>query len=191
MRRPYSCHMATAVNVVIRLCEQLSKNVNHKLCFDNWFSTLDLLIELKQQGLCVTATFRTNRLAGCPLLCDKDLKKHGRGPCSYRIDVNSGLLLLKWYDNKAVYLASTYASAKTVKHVERWDKSLKKHFPVPLHEVVAEYNGLMGGVDLADMFISLYRTPYTCKRWYLRVLFHCVDICKVNAWVLHRRQCWQ
>ena len=78
-----------------------------------------------------------------------------------------------------------------MKHVEKWDKSLKKHVPVPLPEGVAEYNGSMGGVDLADMFISLYRTPYKCKRWYLRVLFYCVDICKVNAWVLYRRQCWQ
>ena len=66
-----------------------------------WFSTLDLIIGLKQQGLCVTVPFRTNRLGGCPLLCDKELKKHGRGSCSYRIDANSGLLLLKWYDNKA------------------------------------------------------------------------------------------
>ena len=72
------------------------------------------------------------------------------------------------------------------------DKNLKKQVPVPLPpEVVAEYNGSMGGVGLADMFISLYRTPYKCTRWYLHVLFRCVDICKVNAWALYRRQCRQ
>ena len=45
----------------------------------------------------------------------------------------------------------------------------------------------MGGVDLADMLISLYRTPWKSKRWYLRVLVHCLDIAKVNAWLLYRR----
>ena len=45
----------------------------------------------------------------------------------------------------------------------------------------------MGGVDLADMLISLYRTPYKTRRWYLRVVVHLLDICKVNAWLLYRR----
>ena len=49
----------------------------------------------------------------------------------------------------------------------------------------------MGGVDLADMLIALYRTTIKSKRWYLKVLFHCVDIAKINAWLLYRRHCDQ
>ena len=49
----------------------------------------------------------------------------------------------------------------------------------------------MRGVDLADMLIALYRTTITSKRWYLKVLFHCVDIAKVNVWLLYRRHCDQ
>ncbi|XP_047141098.1 piggyBac transposable element-derived protein 2-like [Hydra vulgaris] len=49
----------------------------------------------------------------------------------------------------------------------------------------------MGGVDLSDMVISLYRTSCKTKRWYLKVLFYCVDIAKVNAWLLYRRHCSQ
>ena len=45
----------------------------------------------------------------------------------------------------------------------------------------------MGGVDLSDMLISLYRTNFKTKRWYLKVLFHCIDIYKVNACLLYRR----
>ena len=42
------------------------------------------------------------------------------------------------------------------------------------------------------MLISLYRTPIvTRKRWYLKLIFHCVDIAKVNAWLLYRRHCNQ
>ena len=45
----------------------------------------------------------------------------------------------------------------------------------------------MGGVDLADLLIALYRTTIKSKRWYVKVFFHCVDIAKVNAWFLYRR----
>ena len=53
-------------------------------------------------------------------------------------------------------------------------------------DIVKQYNGAIGGVDLADMLVSLYCTPWKSKRWYLRVLVHSVDICKVNAWLLYR-----
>ncbi len=46
-----------------------------------------------------------------------------------------------------------------------------------------------GGVDLADMLIALYRIPMKTKRWYIKVFWHLVDICKTNAWLLYRRDC--
>ena len=49
----------------------------------------------------------------------------------------------------------------------------------------------MGGVDLAGMLIALYRAVIKSKKWYLKVLFHCVNIAKVNAWLLYRRHCDQ
>jgi len=39
----------------------------------------------------------------------------------------------------------------------------------------------MGGVDMADMLISLYRVKSKTKRWYIKIF------CKVNAWNLYRR----
>ena len=58
--------------------------------------------------------------------------------------------------------------------------------------MVRDYNGSMGGVDLADMLIELYRTKFsTKKRWYLKLIFHCLYIAKVNAWLLYRRHCLQ
>ena len=49
----------------------------------------------------------------------------------------------------------------------------------------------MGGVDLADMLISLYRIPVKTHRWYIKVFWHLVDIAKVNGWLLYRRHCDQ
>ena len=59
-------------------------------------------------GILATATFRMNRLAGCPLMCDKDLKKEGRGSFDYRTDMISTLRVIKWHDNKAVTVVSTF-----------------------------------------------------------------------------------
>ena len=49
----------------------------------------------------------------------------------------------------------------------------------------------MGDVDLVDKLIALYRAPMKTKRWYMKLLVHCADICKVNAWLLYTRYATQ
>ena len=36
------------------------------------------------------------------------------------------------------------------------------------------------------MLLALYRSPMKIHRWNLKVWIHCVDICKVNSWLLYR-----
>ena len=62
---------------------------------------------------------------------------------------------------------------------------------VPCLEAIKEYNSAMGGVKLVDLLVDLYRAPMKTKRWYIKVLVHCVDICKVNPWILYRRYATQ
>ena len=124
-------------------------------------------------------------------MAEKDLKKEGRGSYDYRTDMGSGLVITKWFDSKCVYMCSTYVSPTETTEVKRWDRSASKYINVQCPEVVREYNKSMGGVDLSDMLISLYRTQVKTKRWYIKVLFHCVDIAKVNAWLLYKRHCMQ
>nr|XP_047143108.1 piggyBac transposable element-derived protein 3-like [Hydra vulgaris] len=158
--------------VVRKLCETLPKNVNHKLFFDNWFTSLDLCLKLKIDGILTTATIRSNRIKKCPLSAEKELKKKGRGSSCYFTDVNSGLVLVRWFDNKCVQLVSTFSSPISLSNVKRWNRKNKSYVSVSCPEIVKEYNKSMGGVDLADMLISLYRTPIKTKRWYLKVIFH-------------------
>lgn len=182
----------SAETIVLKLAEGIPKHKGYRLFFDNWFSTLHLMLKLKSSGIFTTATFRTNRLKGCPLASDKELKKEGRGSYDYRTDVNSGIHVVKWYDNKCVHLASTFSGVGTSGFVKRWDSKRKSHKNVSLPDMVSDYNSSMGGVDLADMLITLYRTEITTKkRWYLKLIFHMVDICKVNGWLLYRRFCDQ
>lgn len=173
---------------VLRLVENIPKNQNYRVYFDNWFSTLALLDKLDSMGILAAATFRTNRVANCPLLSDKDLKASGRGSSDYRIDLNSKMRMLKWFDNKTVILGSNYASIASSTKKRRWDAKKKEFCNIDYPDMVRDYNESMGGVDLADMLISLYRVDIqTRKRWYLKIITHCINICNVNAWLLYRR----
>ncbi|XP_075726345.1 uncharacterized protein LOC119165464 [Rhipicephalus microplus] len=45
----------------------------------------------------------------------------------------------------------------------------------------------MGGVDLLDSLISIYRPYQRLKRYYFRVFLHILDLTAVNAWLLYKR----
>ncbi|CAF2728328.1 unnamed protein product [Rotaria sp. Silwood2] len=49
----------------------------------------------------------------------------------------------------------------------------------------------MGGVDLIDMLISLYRINVRSQKYYIKIFFHLIDPSLVNAWLLYRRHCSQ
>ena len=59
---------------VLCLVEELPKHKNFCVYFDNWFSTLPLLIKLHSFSILPTSMFRTNRIGLHPLMNDKDLK---------------------------------------------------------------------------------------------------------------------
>ena len=112
--------------VVLRLVEELPKNQNFQLFMDNWFSTLSLLSELKSIRILTIATFRSNRLGGCPLMAEKDLKACGRHSFDYQTDGNTGLHFLKWFDNKCVIVGSSFAGIECHNMVQRYDQAKKE-----------------------------------------------------------------
>ena len=125
-------------------------------------------------------------------MAEKDLKACGRHSFDYQTDGNTGLHLLKWFDNKCVIVGSSFAGIECHNMVQRYDQAKKEKVTIDCPDRVSQYNQSMGGVDLADMLICHYRTTIiTRKRWYLKLIFHCVDIAKVNAWLLYQRHCEQ
>ena len=133
-------------------------------------------------GILTTATFRSNRIAGCPLIADKDLKSSGCGHFDYRIDLNSSLRVLKWFDNKGVIVALTFSGVAASVTKQRWEAKKKEHGNVPYPSMVKGYNDGIGGVDLNDILISLYRVDIqTRKRLYLKIITHLVNISNING----------
>ncbi|XP_046383469.1 piggyBac transposable element-derived protein 2-like [Ischnura elegans] len=178
-------------DIVIRLAENIPKHKNFKLYCDNWFSSPKLFSQLRKDGILAAGTIRRNRLGQCTLKSDKELKKQGRGSFDYRLEKSENTFVLKWLDNKPVYLISNFVGAHPVENVRRWSVAEKRYIDVPQPNIVRAYNKHMGGVDKQDMLLELYRTNLKGKRYYLRVIFHFIDLSVVNAWLLYRRHCEQ
>lgn len=181
--------MGLGAKIVIGLCQSIKNAPCTAIYFDNFFSSLDLLYVLRYNyGILSLGTIRTNRLQNCDLQDDKVLRKKGRGSFCCRSDNTNKITCVKWYDNKAVSLVSTYVSIEPVTTAKRYDKNQKAKVDVACPNIVKQYNAHMGGVDLMDMLISLYRIPLRTRRWYLSIFAQMVDICLNNAWLLYRRE---
>uniref|UniRef100_A0A8C5WHF7 Sp3 transcription factor n=2 Tax=Tetrapoda TaxID=32523 RepID=A0A8C5WHF7_9ANUR len=170
--------------VVQRLTEKLPPG--HKIGFDNLFNSLELLAYLKVKGQKAIGTIRRDRIEGCPLMTDAKLIKRGRGSCDFRINHKNGVVVCKWMDRRVVSLASNYVGTEPMGSCRRFDQKNKQHITVARPLIVQEYNNTVGGTDKTDMFLSLYRTFIKTRKWYLRLVFHLLDICVVNAWVAYR-----
>ena len=131
-------------------------------------------------------TIRNNRLNQCPGMADKALTKLGRGSYDYRVDLNSPIIILKWCDNSVVRLVSEFVGLNPVEAISRWSKKDKCEKDIPCPDIVKDYNKCMGGVDLADMPIAIYRISIKTNRWCIRLFWHLIDMCEVNAWLLNR-----
>ncbi|MGH0167750.1 UNVERIFIED_CONTAM: hypothetical protein FKN15_066203 [Acipenser sinensis] len=71
--------------------------------------------------------------------------------------------------------------------VRRFSKENRRKVGVPCPNIVSLYNVHMGGVDLADMMVALYRTPAKSHRWYMCLFWQMADIAINNGWLLYRR----
>ena len=162
--------------VVLRILEIVPKGLNYKCFIDNWFTSLELLAELKSIGILTAGTIRSNRLRNCLVDSDKDMKKKGRGAHCVKYDSNQGLCVVKWFDSKQVLIASNYLCPEPVGQCQQWSKTEKEYVTASCPHVVEDYNKYMGGVDLSDMMMSMYGLTMRCKCWYLRLWYYCAEL---------------
>ena len=145
-------------NVVRHLTTSLPKNVGHKVYFDNFFSSINLLYLLKKLQIWAVGTIRADRLKGAKkvLVDKKELTKKGRGSIDWCVDSNTNITIVRWLDNGLVQLITNYVGNAEGQPAKRWSTKEKKHVEIPRPSIVQEYNLHMGGVDLCDMLMSLY-----------------------------------
>ena len=77
-------------------------------------------------GFWAVGTIRQDRMRESKLKSEKELKKEGRGSYDGSVDLNSGIVIVRWFDNKAVQLISNYIGIEPIDEVKRWSKSVGK-----------------------------------------------------------------
>ncbi|CAK1592174.1 unnamed protein product [Parnassius mnemosyne] len=182
--------LGVSSNVVTRLTSTVPRNVNHKIFFDNWFNSIKLQVYLYKNGLLPLGTIRMNRVPNADMPTEKDLKKIGRGTMVEKIAIvdDVKLSLVSWYDNKVVNLLSAFVGSEPTSTKTRYFRKDKQYKDITSPQCVDVYNRHMGGVDLLDSLLGLYRIKIRSRQWYKKIFFHLVDMCAVNAWLLWRRK---
>ena len=161
--------------VVINMCRELYGK-NHKVYFDNYFSSIALMNHLRENKVWACATIPSNR-QDFPnnLKADKELT---RGEFDHRVSDN-GLIVYKWKDNKAVHLISNFHGTERVTISRKQKDGSKLEIECP--KVVKDYNKRMGGVDKADMLCAIYGVGRKSKKWWHRIFFGLLDRTIANA----------
>ncbi|XP_047141142.1 piggyBac transposable element-derived protein 3-like [Hydra vulgaris] len=176
-------------NVVYRLTQSLPSGVDYKIFFDNYFLSIDILRLLKEKIFLAVATIRKDRLkdASKKLLNEKDFKKAGRGSTDCIVDVNSGICIVRWYDNNIVQLISNYVGNEPGTPANRWSKKDKKFVTIDQPKIVEIYNAHMGGVDLCDMLLETYSVRQRTVKYYMHIFYYCICISVNNSCLLYCR----
>ena len=140
----------SCADMVLKYCETLPDNENFKVYFNNYFTTFEFQKRLKQRKIWSIGTVRVNRLQGCPLVLEKCLKRDNRGFYDYRMDLNSHLTVVRWYDNRAVHISSTHCAIEPLTTIRRWDRKQKQNIDFQCPEIISEYNEHMGGALISS-----------------------------------------
>lgn len=67
---------------------------------------------------------------------------------------------------------------------EVWGDQPRVNIQIP--GIVDDYNHWMLGVDVADQLISSYRPKIRCRRTWMPLFLHCLDVLRVNCYILYR-----
>ncbi|KAG0431245.1 hypothetical protein HPB47_021957, partial [Ixodes persulcatus] len=120
---------------------------------------------------------------------EKELKKKGRDSSEELMGEVDGteLSCVRWFDNRAVPLLSTFTGQSPVQKAKRSSSAKKEFTDIDFPDVVQKSNKHMGGVYLFDSLLGLYRIHIRSKKWYFRIITHMLDLSVVAAWLLYRR----
>ncbi|CAH1990479.1 unnamed protein product [Acanthoscelides obtectus] len=157
----------------------------HSIFFDNFFSSYQLLVDLKNKGLYATGTIRSNRTGHCPLVEPKIMSKRERGAYDCAYDKNNKISMVRWNDNSIVTICSNVYSVEPINQVRRYNRKEKREIHVQEPNVIARYNRCMGGVDLHDNGIANYRIRVMGNIWWWPIFCNSIDSIIVNCWKLY------
>ncbi|CAH1974499.1 unnamed protein product [Acanthoscelides obtectus] len=160
-------------------------NGHHIVYFDNYFTSLMLLRQLKLDKIYACGTIRQNRV-GIPTDVKED-KASKRGESDFRV-TDDGITFCKWKDKRVVAMASNFHMPGIIETVERKKKDGERE-TIACPVIIKNYNANMGYVDKADILKSTYELDRKSRKWWHRIMWHFVDVTIVNAYILYTERC--
>ncbi|KAK3512880.1 hypothetical protein QTP70_028944, partial [Hemibagrus guttatus] len=148
---------------LVTLCKTITLPRLSFVIFDSYLPSFDLVQNLHANlGVKCIGTVRPNRMGEASLKTYKELMEEGRGAFDYRSA--EGVIAVKWFDNKCVSLLSDSCGIMPLSSVKRWSNEDKTKIAVTCPSLIPVYNQHMGGIDLSDMLIHMYKTPVKSSR---------------------------
>ena len=164
----------------MHLVEKLPERENFNIYFDNFFTSIPLLIELKEKGFHALGVLKTNGMSGAILKSKGDMKCQSRGAMDSRVCKSGNITTARWQDNNVVNVASTFVGMGNIDKVKRWSKKDKTYIDVDRPEIIKYYNDFMGEVDLMDRLISYYPLTFRTKRRPTRLILNLLSMSVVK-----------
>ena len=117
----------------------------------------------------------------------------------YWINDKDNFQIQRWVDNNVVTMVTTMRTPdETVSRVRKklrvnavnkvnlnriWGENFTRMIEIP--KVIDDDNHWMGGVNRNHQLISNYRHQLHCKRIWMPLMFHSLDVLCVNAYLVH------
>jgi hypothetical protein len=157
---------------------QVSSSSNHELYMDNFFTSIPLLKQLRNQNLRTTGVIRDNRIRNAPLQPANMLKERGQ----YHSLCDGEVRLVRLCDSKVVTIATNFDNVEPLHFLSRKRKGGLE--PTKLPHVFYNYNQYMGAVDYTNRYVSDYPIFLSGNKWYWSLFINCVALMRVAAWRL-------
>lgn len=176
-----------------------SKLNEYHICFDNFFTSPDLVVHLKNLGLKATGTVRHNRVYENIETTNEKGKKtvkkvqvpisiaknSPRGTSDVKHDRLSNTNFISVQDSKIVSVLSSAVGVTPKIEVKRYSSNEKKKIDIEFPRGIKLYNRTMGGVDLYDQHCNDLNIKIKSKKWTFLFLLRLIETALSNSTVLY------
>eukprot|EP00977_Amphora_coffeiformis_P007696 scaffold1690_cov182-Amphora_coffeaeformis.AAC.53 len=178
-----------------------SPNHNYVIGMDNYFTWAKVVTSLTEMGVGCVGTSRFER--GWPPKEFRDIKDD-RFNTLYTMVDKGKFLMARWIDNNQVTMVTNvHKGDERIKRTRRkprenstnkghlqqvWGDGYIREIEIP--GMIDDYNHWMLGVDKADQLIAYYRPNLRCRRNWMPLLFHGLDVARVNSYIITTSSGW-
>jgi hypothetical protein len=184
-------------DVVLTLVESLPQQtqLEYIVGMDNYFTFPKVLAGMRRLNVgCIgTARYRS----GWPPTEMRQIEDP-RFNTVYLMNDEKDFKIARWIDNNVVTMVSTVhtgeESVEKDRRKPRLTRTNRNHIlpmwglnaviRICIPRMIDDYNHWMLGVDKADQLIAYYRSSLRCRRVWLPLMMHALDILRVNAFII-------